>query len=109
MGKSKKGVDFQKEWQSISKLLNQYGNETMKVVKRGEKELIRLSKEGKLRIDAAGVNVKLEQLTYQIGREYIKSRFPGKKTAKLTKLVKDYKDALKEKKALDSKIKSAKK
>ncbi len=104
-----KQFDFKKEWPKAQKQLEKFGEDTLKLLKKGEKELIRLSKESKLRLDATSLGVKMEQLFYLIGKEYIKSGSPGEKTSKLQKLIKELEDARKKKKTIEKKIQKKKK
>ncbi|MFH1359424.1 MAG: hypothetical protein ABIJ41_00110 [Candidatus Omnitrophota bacterium] len=104
-----KAYDFKKEWETIKKNLKIYGDEAFKLAKKGEKEMIRISKEGKLRFDSAALNLKQEQLYYMIGKEYMKAKCPGSKNAKLKKLIDEFQKAGKEKKTLDKKINKSEK
>jgi len=97
--------DFQKEWEKLKKQLAEYGKEAMVIAKKGEKEFKRVSKEGKLRLDAATLNLKQEQLYYNIGKEYVKARCPGPKNAKLKKLTTELKNIIRQKSSVNRKIK----
>ncbi len=79
--------DFKKEWPKIKKQLTQLSNEALDLARKGEKEIVRLSRRGKLHVDATAIAVQKERLYYLIGKEYIKAKCPGELTLKLKQLV----------------------
>lgn len=81
--------DFKKEWPEIKKQLVKLSNEALDFAKKGEKEIVRISKQGKLHVDATALTLKKEQLYHRIGKEYIKAKCPDAPTSKLKKLIND--------------------
>ena len=105
---AKKVKSFEQNLVEIKKKLSKFSKEAIVLAKKGEKEFIRLSKEGKLRVDSATVGVKKEHLLYLIGKEYVRLDCPGEKSPKLKKLIADLKDAQKKGKVLKRTIKRTK-
>ena len=103
-----KGYDFKKEWPKVKKQLTQFSKEAMVVVKKGEKEIVRLSKEGKLRVDATSLGLKKEHLFYLIGKECVRTESKNIKNPKLKKLFGELKAINKQLRTLNLKIKTAK-
>lgn len=101
--------NFKKEWPKIKKKLLDMSQEAKILAKKGEEELIKFSEKSKLHIDVTSLNLKREKLFYQIGKEYVKAKYPGTKTAKLKKLVDDLEKVKKDEQALKRKIKLAEK
>ncbi len=101
--------DFKSEWEKTKKQLIKFSKEAVETVKKGEKELIKFSQKSKVHIDATAVSLKKEKLFYLIGKECVKIKMPEKLTPKLQKLLEEYKKIDKQQKALQGKIKSAKK
>lgn len=67
--------NFQKEF---SKILNQtgeklkiFGKELGEIAKKGEEEIIKASKAGRVRLDILGLNVQKEKLYYDIGKRLV--------------------------------------
>jgi len=82
-----KQYDFKKEWPKIKKELMRLKKDTMVMAKKGEKELRRLSVQGRIQLDVASLKVKKEHLLYVIGKEYVKSKpDPASQNAPLKKL-----------------------
>lgn len=79
--------DLKKEWPKIKKQLIQVSKEALTLAKKGEKEVIRISKQGKLHIDATALTLKKEHLYHIIGKEYVEANFPGEHTSKLQRLI----------------------
>lgn len=98
--------DIKKEWEKTKKQLSQLSKEMVHFAKKGEEEILKLSKKGKLHLDATATNLKKEKLYYLIGREYIKLKDPASPNQKLQKLVEEYKDLEQEQRALQKKIKA---
>ncbi len=101
--------DFKKEWEKTRIQLAKFNKEAVRVAKKGEKELIALSRKSKLHIDATAIRLKKEHLYYLIGKEYAKENVPTQATAKLTKLMNELKKADKDQQALNRKLKAKKK
>lgn len=101
--------DFKKEWEKTRIQLAKFNKEAIRVVKKGEKELIALSRKSKLHIDATAISLKKEHLYYLIGKEYAKTNGSTQPTAKLTKLMNEIKKANKDQQALNRKLKAKKK
>ncbi|MFP4472893.1 MAG: hypothetical protein ACLFPX_03355 [Candidatus Omnitrophota bacterium] len=98
---------FQKEWPKIRKQLMTMSKEAVDLAKKGEEQLVKFSKKGKLQLDSTTINLKLERLYYQIGKEYVRAKYPAQKTPKLEKLVKDLNELKKEERRLKKRIKSS--
>jgi len=104
-----KKYEIKKEWPKIKKQLIQYSKEALVLAKRGEKELIRISKKGKLHVDMTKLNLKREHLYHLIGKEYVKAKCPGPQTPKINQLIQDLDKLEKEIKILKDSIKSSQK
>lgn len=100
----KKEPDLHKNWEQIRKQLMHFSEEAMDLAKRGEKEIVRLSKEGRLRFDATTLNMKKEQLCYLIGKEYVKAKYPAQPTAKIKELIEEYREISKKQGQLKRKM-----
>lgn len=98
---------YRKEWEKTKKQLIQFSKEALEVAKKGEKELIKLSKKSKLHIDSTAISLQKEKLYYLIGKEYVKTDGTKKSAATLKKLVAELRAAEKEQKALQGKIKKS--
>lgn len=110
MAKSAKNKeDFSKNIEDVKKQLMKFGQEALVLVKKGEEEIVRLSKEGKVRLDATTVGLKQEHLLYLIGKEYVRSGCPGTKNAKIKKLIKELEGLRKTETSLKRTIKKFKK
>ena len=105
----KKKTDVNKSLEDIKKQLAKFGSDAMRLAKQGEKEIVRLSKEGKLRMDATTLGVKKEHLFYLIGKEYVRSGCPGDKNLKLKKIISELNAADKKEKLLKKSIRKVKK
>ncbi|MCK5215750.1 MAG: hypothetical protein KAR05_10410 [Candidatus Omnitrophica bacterium] len=81
--------DFKKEWPKIKKQLMQYSKDALELAKKGEKELVRVSKKGKRHLDMTALNLKREHLYHLIGKEYVKAKCPGPQTPKINQLIQD--------------------
>lgn len=104
----KDNYDFKKEWERTKKQLVKLGKEATELAHKGEKEIIKISKKGKLHIDKTALNLKKERLYYSIGKEYVGLKDANRPTAKLKKLVEDLKKTVKEERALARKLKTKK-
>lgn len=100
-----KQYDLKKEWPKIKKELVRISREAIKLAKKGEKELIKISYRGKLQIDSTALNLKREHIFHLIGKEYVKSDCPEIQTPKLKKLVLEVKKIDKHIAVLKRKIK----
>ncbi|MCK5579945.1 MAG: hypothetical protein KAJ18_01580 [Candidatus Omnitrophica bacterium] len=99
--------DIKKEWPKIKKQLAAVSKEALDLLKKGEKELVRVSHQGKLHMDATALNLKKEHLFHLIGKEYVKAGVPAEPNQKLKKFIQDEEKIEKELKALKIKIKEA--
>ncbi|MDP8212544.1 MAG: hypothetical protein P9X22_04535 [Candidatus Zapsychrus exili] len=99
--------DFHKDWEIAKKHLVKFSKEAVKVAKKSEKEIFRLSKISKIQIDSTAAGLKKEQLYYLIGKEYIASKDPAS-SEKLKRLVEDLDKLTKKQASLKSKLKSEK-
>ena len=100
--------DYRKDWEKTKKQLLKFSKEAMEVVKKGEEELIKLTKKSKFHIDSTAISLKKEKLYYLIGKEYVKAEKGPKGKEKIKKLVSESKAADKEWKELKEKIKKNK-
>ncbi|MFA5087893.1 MAG: hypothetical protein WC552_02525 [Candidatus Omnitrophota bacterium] len=87
----KKQINWKKEWASVQEKLIQLGQETKKIFKEGEKEVVKLSRKGKLQLEMSSARLKKEHLFYLIGKEYVQARCPEQRTARLNKLLEELK------------------
>ena len=90
--------DLEKAKQQLSKL----SKEASQLAKKGEEQLIKLSSRGKLHFDSTAAGLKLEQLYYLIGKEYVSHS--GHRTAKMTQLLDQHKKVTREQKSLKAKL-----
>lgn len=81
--------DFKKEWPRIKKELARVSKEAVDLAKKGEKELVKLSKQGKQQLDVAVLNLKKKHLFHKIGEEYVKAQFAEAHTPQLKKLTEE--------------------
>lgn len=104
-----KQYDFRKEWEKTRIQLAKFSKEAVIIAKKGEKEFIEFSRKSKLHVNATSISLKKEHLYYLIGKEYVKEDDTEKPTAKLTKLVNEFKKADRDQQALKRKLKLKKK
>lgn len=79
--------ELKNEWKKRREQLSKLSKEALLVAKRGEKELIELSRKTRIHVDSTALTLKKEHLYYLIGKEYADIQGTNKSTAKLTKLV----------------------
>jgi len=60
--------DFKGEWEKTRVQLAKFSKEAAKVAKRGEEELIKFSRQGKLHVDSTAMSLRREKLYYLIGK-----------------------------------------
>jgi len=85
----KKGIDLKQIQKNMSKTLKQasdhlegLGKETSKIVRRGEEELVKVSKMGRAQVEIMALTLKKEQLYRQIGMKVWKLSTKGSLTTK---------------------------
>jgi len=100
--------DLKKEWPRLKKELVRVSQEAMNLAKKGEKEIVKISKKGKLHVDVTALTVKKEQLFHLIGKEYVKGKCPPAQTPKIKKLVSELNKLNREITGLRKKIKTGK-
>ncbi|MCQ9208910.1 MAG: hypothetical protein NG712_06000 [Omnitrophica bacterium] len=111
---TKKKIDIPKEvakiWQEAKANLKELGQKTMRLAQKGEKEVVRASKIGKLQLDVVSINLKKENIFRQAGKKahemYAKKK--ELQSAKLTSLftqIDKLNQQIKGKKAKISKLK----
>jgi hypothetical protein len=83
-----KKKDFEQVLTDTKKQLIKLSGETMEMLKKGEKEVVKASGKAKLKFEIMLLKVKKEQLYYLLGKEAVKKR----KSAKMDKLAKEIKD-----------------
>jgi len=103
-----KQYNFKKEWEITKKKLIQFSKEAAQVAKKGEKELIKFSRKGKLHVDSTAIHLKKEHLYYLIGKEYVKQKNSAQPTAALKKLIEEYRKIHREQFSLKKKIRNFK-
>jgi len=101
----KTNFDFSKEWEKTKQKLEVLSKEAVVLAKKGEEELVKFSKKGKLRLDSAAIGLKIEQLYYLIGKEYVKTKNSEKTSAALQSLVSQIIKLENEQRALKGRIK----
>jgi hypothetical protein len=77
--------DFKKEWPHLKKELTRMSTEAIKMVKKGEDEIVRYSHIGKMHLDITALKLKKEHLYHLVGKEYVQAATPKAPTAKLQK------------------------
>ena len=70
---TKKKVDIQKEvakiWEQAKKNLKELGQSTAILAHKGEKEVVKASKVGKLQLDVVSLSLKKENIYRQVGKK----------------------------------------
>ena len=90
MGRKK--IDVAKEvaeiWEQAKEKLRELGQKTVKLAQKGEVEVVRASKVGKLQLDIVSINLKKENVFRQIGKKSYEMYSKNKQIelAKLTSL-----------------------
>ncbi len=100
--------DFKKEWERVREQLAKTSQEAIKLVKRGEEELVKFSRRGKLHIDSTTLDLRRERIYYLIGKEYVQAKAPQQPTAALTKFLDELSKINEEQGTLRSKLKAIK-
>lgn len=86
----KSKYDFKKEWERIRKELVRVSKEAVVLAKKGEEEIVKISKKGKIHLDKGALMMNKEKLYYLIGKEYVNAKFPSQITPNLRKLIEDF-------------------
>ena len=77
-----KKIDVQKQakkiWKQTSQRLSKLGHETIKLARRGEKEVVRASEIGGLQLDIVGINLRKEKLYRDIGKKVVELNYKRK-------------------------------
>ncbi|MGE0269136.1 MAG: hypothetical protein AB7S78_11860 [Candidatus Omnitrophota bacterium] len=97
--------DVKTEWEKTKEQLIKFGKEASELVKKGEIELVKITKQSKIQLDATTAGLKKEKLYYQIGKEFVKLRNPASPSPLLKKLLEEYKGIDQEQKSLQTKLK----
>ena len=79
--------DFEKMWLETKQQVLKLSRETLDLLKKGEKEVVKASGKAKISFEIMVLKAKKEQLYYLIGKESVKKG----KTAKVTKLINEVK------------------
>lgn len=70
---TKKKIDIQKEaakiWEQAKKSLKELGQSTVTLAQKGEKEVVKASKIGKLQLDVVSLSLKKENVFRQVGKK----------------------------------------
>ena len=115
---AKKKMDISKEvakiWQEAKENLKALAQRTIKLAQKGEKEVVRASRVGKLQLDIVSINLRKENVFRQVGKKAyeIHSRKSEIEPAKLTSLfnqVDKLNQQIKAKKAQIARLKKGKK
>ena len=101
--------DFKDEWKKTKSQLMKFSKEAVQIAKKGEKELIKFSKQSKLHLDSTTATLKKEHLYHLIGKEYASLKDTAMPSAKLNKLMNDLKVVEAQQKTLQAQIKQSKK
>jgi len=101
----RRDFDFKKEWEKTKVQLDKLGKQAVVLAKKGEDELVKISKQGKLHLDATALGLKIEKQYYSIGKEYVLSKNASKPSTKLDAMINEIADLEKELNALKAKIK----
>ena len=91
--------DLEKAKQQLVK----FSKEAAALAQKGEEEIIKLSSRGKLHLDSTTTALKLEQLYYLVGKEYLRTH--GRKTARLGQLLDQYKKVTHDQRSVKAKLK----
>jgi hypothetical protein len=100
------GYDFKKEWPKIKKELQKVSGEAVKILKKGEEEVVKYSRLGKIHVDSAALRLKKEHLFHMIGKEYLVSGCSCEPSAKMKKYLAEHEKIEKQLKALDQGLKA---
>ncbi|HLF17355.1 MAG TPA: hypothetical protein VI749_00470 [Candidatus Omnitrophota bacterium] len=92
--------DFKKEWEKTKKQLQKFSQEAVVLAKKGEEEVVKFSRKGKLHLDATAMSLKIERLYHDIGKEYVRSHKTKRPAAQLKKLVGDVEKLEKDQRAV---------
>lgn len=88
-----KSQNLQKVWEDAKKEATRLSKDISRWVKKGEKELVKLSGKAKVSYDILGLKVKKEQLLHALGKEHYAAsqsgRRPGATAGKLIKQIQD--------------------
>jgi len=89
----KQKIDVPKEvtkiWEEAKKSLKELGRKTIKLAQKGEKEVVRASKIGKLQLDIVSLKLKKENIFRQVGKKVCEMHCK-KGSVKSTKLVSSF-------------------
>ena len=100
-----KQYDFKKEWENTRQNLVKFSKQAQEIARKDEVELKKFSHKSGIHIDATAAGLKKEHLYYLIGKEYTKLKILEKPSAKMVKLMDEFKKICKEQKALKAKLK----
>ena len=103
-----KQYDFKGEWEKTRERLTKFSKDALEVAKKGEKELVKFSRLGKLQVDAPAVGLKSDQLYYLAGRAHVQASTPEKPTPAIAKLLDELKAVEGQQKAIRTKLKNVK-
>ena len=82
--------EFKRVWSKTKKQLLKISDDAIRLAKKGEKELIKLSEKGRIQLEITLLNFKKEQLFYKIGKVAAKQAKVFKQNKKLEKLYKEF-------------------
>jgi len=99
--------DFKKEWPQLKKQLARISDDARVMMKKGEKELVKFSRESKRHLDVTALQLKKEHLYHLIGKEYLKAGCPGEPSAPLKSLVAEFQNIEKDITALSRRQKTS--
>lgn len=92
MANKKTKIDIHKEvgkiWQEAKDNLKSLGQKTIRLAQKGEKEVVRASRIGKLQLDIVSINLKRENLFRQAGKKVYEMHSKNKQieSTKLTSI-----------------------
>ena len=97
--------DFKKEWEKTKKQLKQLSAEALQLAKKGEKELVNISRKSKWHLDSTAVTLKRDRLYFLIGKVYAQVKNNSARTKELGRLMKEMQALDKEEKDIQKKMK----
>lgn len=100
--------DLKKEWEKTRTQLARLSKEAVKIAKRGEQELVKLSRKSKLHVDTTAIALRKERLYYLIGKEYANTK-DQQPSPKMKQFLSDLNKAEKEQQAVNRQLKTGKK
>ena len=102
----KNANELQKDWEKAKEQIVRLSKDALDLAKKGEAELVTLSKKTRIHFDLTALSLHKEKLIYQIGKEFIKSKVEVSSVT-LKKLLQEFHKLENDEKKLRNKIKAA--